>query len=67
MRTFTAYTLDGEVARVLELEAGPAEGPEPHGMTYWKGQPNGSTSTRGQLWYCDANTRAVCTVDIPED
>ncbi|CAA9273975.1 MAG: hypothetical protein AVDCRST_MAG77-3417 [uncultured Chloroflexi bacterium] len=67
MRTFTAYTLDGEVARVLELEAGPAEGPEPHGMTYWKGQSSGSTGTRGQLWYCDAATRAVCTVDIPEE
>lgn len=54
-RTITAYTLDGEAVRVLEMEPGPAEGPDPHGMTYWK----------GQLWYCDAATRAVCTIDIP--
>jgi hypothetical protein len=37
------------------MEPGPAEGPDPHGMTYWK----------GQLWYCDAGTRAVCTIDVP--
>lgn len=54
LRTITGYTLDGESRRVLELEPGPAEGPAPHGMTYWQ----------GQLWYCDADTRAVCTIDV---
>jgi hypothetical protein len=56
LRTITAYTLDGQVARTLQLDEGPAEGPAPHGMTYWQ----------GQLWYCDADTRAVCTIDIPQ-
>jgi len=65
-RTITAYTLEGQAVRILELEAGPKEGPDPHGMTYWKGEPNQSTSTHGQLWYCDADTRAVCTIDIPD-
>jgi sugar lactone lactonase YvrE len=54
-RSLTAYTLDGQVARVLELAAGPAEGPDPHGLTYHN----------GELWYCDAATRAMCTVEIP--
>jgi hypothetical protein len=56
LRSITAYTLDGEPVRVLQMEEGPVEGPAPHGMTYWK----------GQLWYCDADTRAVCTIDIPD-
>src|SRR5215211_2192269 len=43
-RTITGYTLDGEVRRVLELEPGPTEGPDPHGLTYHD----------GRLWYCDA-------------
>jgi hypothetical protein len=66
LRSITAYTPDGDPVRVLQMEEGPVEGPAPHGMTYWKGQPNGSTSTNGQLWYCDADTRAVCTIDIPD-
>jgi streptogramin lyase len=54
-RTITAYGLDGTPVRELALTAGPTEGPNPHGMTYWK----------GELWYCDADTRAVCTIRIP--
>ena len=54
-RTFTGYRLDGTAERVLRMGDGPSEGPEPHGMTYLD----------GSLWYCDANTRAVCTIDIP--
>lgn len=54
-RTFTGYRLDGTAERVLRMGDGPSEGPEPHGMTYLD----------GALWYCDANTRAVCTIDIP--
>lgn len=55
-RSITAYTLQGQPVRVLELEEGPAEGPAPHGMTI-----------RGrELWYCDADTRAVCTIAIPD-
>jgi outer membrane protein assembly factor BamB len=54
-RSITGYTLDGEARRVLEMEAGPAEGPDPHGMTY----------KDGELWYCDAATRAVCTIPVP--
>jgi hypothetical protein len=53
-RTITAYTLDGQIQRVLALEPGPEEGPDPHGMTFY----------RGELWYCDAGTRAMCTVPI---
>jgi len=30
-------------------------GPEPHGMTIWQ----------GQFWLCDAETRAVFTIDVP--
>jgi sugar lactone lactonase YvrE len=54
LRTITAYTLDGRPQRVLELAAGPAEGPDPHGLTYY----------RGELWYCDAATRAMCTIAL---
>ena len=53
-RTITGYTLDGAVQRVLELEPGPAEGPDPHGLTYF----------RGELWYCDAATRAMCAISL---
>jgi hypothetical protein len=56
LRTITGYTLDGEARRVLELEPGPAEGPDPHGLTFYQ----------GELWYCDAATRAMCTIAIPE-
>jgi sugar lactone lactonase YvrE len=56
-RTITAYSLDGQPGRVLELAPGPAEGPEPHGMTYYQ----------GELWYCDAATRAMCTIPIPDN
>ena len=50
-RSITGYTLDGTAQRVLELTPGPEEGPDPHGMTLFK----------GELWYCDAATRAMCT------
>jgi len=53
-RIIAGYTLEGELQRTLELAEGPAEGPDPHGLTYY----------RGQLWYCDAATRAMCTVDL---
>jgi sugar lactone lactonase YvrE len=53
-RTITGYTLDGAVQRVLELGPGPEEGPDPHGMTLYQ----------GELWYCDAATRAVCTIPL---
>ena len=65
-RTITAYTLEGQPVRVLELEEGPKEGPAPHGMTYWKGEPNWSTGNHGYLVYCDADTRAVCSIEIPD-
>lgn len=52
LRTITGYTLDGEPRRVLALEPGPAEGPDPHGLTYY----------RGEFWYCDAATRLVGTL-----
>ena len=65
-RTITAYTLDGAPQRVLELEPGPAEGPDPHGLTFYKGEQGSSTGTRGELWYCDAATRAMCTIAIPD-
>jgi hypothetical protein len=55
LRTITGYTLDGEPRRVLALEPGPAEGPDPHGLTIYQ----------GELWYCDAATRAMCTIPIP--
>lgn len=48
------YRLDiatGAYSRKLELQPGD---PEPHGMTIW----------HNQLWYCDAETRAVCRVDL---
>lgn len=51
-RTITGYTLTGQIQRILALEAGPAAGPNPHGLTFWQ----------GQLWYCDADTRLVCTI-----
>jgi sugar lactone lactonase YvrE len=53
-RTITGYTLDGVAQRHLEMEAGPVEGPDPHGMTYHK----------GELWYCDAATRLMATIPI---
>ena len=65
-RTITAYTLDGQPTLVLALEPGPAEGPNPHGLTYYRGEPQPSTGTRGELWYCDADTRAMCTIAIPD-
>lgn len=55
-RTITGYTLEGEVRRVLALDPGPAEGPDPHGLTFF----------RGELWYCDAATRLVGTIPIPQ-
>jgi hypothetical protein len=55
-RTITGYTLDGEVRRVLALAPGPAEGPDPHGLTIY----------RGELWYCDAATRLVGTIALPD-
>lgn len=39
---------------VIEVEV-PVDGPEPHGMTMW----------RGQFWLCDAATREVFVVDAP--
>src|SRR5688572_3782916 len=65
-RTITAYTLEGQPVHVLELEEGPKEGPAPHGMTYWKGEPNWSTGNHGYLVYCDADSRAVCSIEIPD-
>ena len=53
-RTITGYTLDGVAQRVLEMSPGPEEGPDPHGMTLYQ----------GELWYCDAATRAVCTIPL---
>jgi hypothetical protein len=53
-RTITGYTLDGEARRVLALDPGPAEGPDPHGLTIH----------RGELWYCDAATRLVGTIAL---
>jgi sugar lactone lactonase YvrE len=53
-RTINGYTLDGALERVLEMAPGPAEGPNPHGLTYY----------RGELWYCDADTRAMCTIRL---
>lgn len=55
-RTITAYTLDGAPQRVLELQPRPAEGPDPHGLTYYQ----------GELWYCDATTRAMAVIPIPD-
>lgn len=45
-------TASGAIKARLNL---PDDAPEPHGMTVWE----------GEFWYCDANTRAVCTVAIP--
>lgn len=42
----------GAIKLKLEL---PADAPEPHGMTVWD----------GAFWYCDADTRVICTVPIP--
>lgn len=54
-RTITGYDLEGNVRRVLALEEGqPAEGPDPHGMTYYQ----------GQLWFCDAETRLVASIQL---
>ncbi len=54
LRTITGYTLDGEARRVLALEPGPPEGPDPHGLTFHE----------GELWYCDADTRLVATIAL---
>jgi streptogramin lyase len=54
-RTITGYSLDGEIRRVLAFGPGPEEGPDPHGLTIY----------RGELWYCDAATRLVGTIAIP--
>jgi hypothetical protein len=54
-RTITGYDLDGNIKRVLHVEDGqPAEGPDPHGMTYYQ----------GELWYCDADTRLVASIAL---
>lgn len=53
-RTITGYTLDGTARRVLALEDGPVEGPDPHGLTFYQ----------GKLWYCDADTRLVATIAL---
>jgi streptogramin lyase len=53
-RTITGYTLDGDIRRVLALDPGPAEAPNPHGMTLYQ----------GALWYCDAETCMMATVEL---
>lgn len=54
-RTITGYDLEGNVRRILKVADGdPPEGPDPHGLTY----------QTGQLWYCDADTRLVATIDL---
>ena len=47
-RTLVRYSLTGEVLDELAI----SDGPDPHGLTWHD----------GQLWYCDADSRAVCTI-----
>ncbi len=48
------YRLDPETGESTRKLALSEQDPEPHGMTIW----------RNQLWYCDAETRAVCRLAL---
>ena len=48
------YKLDPETGRVQDAIG--VSGPEPHGMTIWK----------NEFWLCDAESRTVWTIPLPE-